>query len=235
VPEELLQGGHDTWAFARTVAKAWRGKELKEDEPLHWKTGWIEVYEKLRVSADFRKAAGNVCMEKILDFIRRELGEFRSSDRIRAELKMEFAKAAQQRLAAGIPLQKPESQERNMHRPRTPSEEYNIRAREYLYSNRDREGSKNPVTVRELAEAVGCSEGKATMLPAWRALMEMRKKHARPKKPKAVSLTDNVLATEGKEDEALQRLIEEHEADWEPSPLEEAPDKAQCVKSYKEV
>jgi hypothetical protein len=175
-------------------------------------------------------------MDRILDFIRRELGEFRCAERIRAELKIEFAKAAKQRIAAGIPLESPKSQREKRSRPRTLSDEYNIKARSYLHSNRKRERTAEPVTVRELAEAVGCSEGKATMLPAWRALMEKRNERAKPKKPRAISLTNSVLATEGHEDEALKRLVEEHEADWEPSPLDEdMPDKALLVKTYKEV
>jgi hypothetical protein len=236
VPKELQKGGRDTSAFARAVARAWRGRKLREDELSNWEAGWVEVYEKLRISEDFQKAADEVGMDRILDFIRRELGEFRCAERIRAELKIEFAKAAKQRIAAGIPLESPKSQREKRSRPRTLSDEYNIKARSYLHSNRKRERTAEPVTVRELAEAVGCSEGKATMLPAWRALMEKRNERAKPKKPRAISLTNSVLATEGHEDEALKRLVEEHEADWEPSPLDEdMPDKALLVKTYKEV
>jgi hypothetical protein len=41
----------------------------------------------------------------------------------------------------------------------------------------------------------------------------------KPRAPKAVSLTDPVLANEGRPDETLNELIAEYKADFEASPL----------------
>jgi hypothetical protein len=231
VPEELRHGGPDTSAFARAVALAWRGQKLDPADTSLAAT-WREVHETLRVSQDFQRAAERVGMEPILDFIRRDLRTFRNPDRVRAEIKIEFGRAAQQRLALHIPLRSREPEARQQ-RPRTLSDEWNIRAREYLINNREREGTENRVTVRELANAIGCSEGKTTGLPAWRVLMEERRKRS-PKRPRAVSLSDKVLASEGRDDESLRRLIDEAEADWEPSPLD-CSARSESVKSYKNL
>ncbi len=104
------------------------------------------------------------------------------------------------------------------HRPDSPSgkristAEANLRAREAL---------KNPKlrSVRKLAKAIGCSAGRIPKLPAWRAYQEELNKPKLPTAPRAVSLTDGVLANEGRDDEALEKLIHEQQADYEESPL----------------
>jgi hypothetical protein len=99
--------------------------------------------------------------------------------------------------------------------------EANIMARHFLQKHRRREKT-NPVSLRELAKALECSEGLVSSLPVWQALMEKRQKLKQvSKKPKAVSLTEKVLATAGNEDDALQRLLAEQARDFEPSPLEQ--------------
>jgi hypothetical protein len=107
--------------------------------------------------------------------------------------------------------------------PRPSREELNVKARTYLRKHRAREKTKDPVSVRELAKVIGCSEGTVVKLPAWRALMERRQKRATPKALRAVQLSDKVLAATGEQDEELQRLIAEQEADREPSPLSDSP------------
>jgi hypothetical protein len=73
-------------------------------------------------------------------------------------------------------------------------------------------------TVRKLAERVGCSTGLVCELPAWRAYQDKLKRE-NPRAPRAVSLTDAVLAKEDRDDEELARLIAEQTADLEESPL----------------
>ena len=73
-------------------------------------------------------------------------------------------------------------------------------------------------TQRSLAKAIGCSPTLTGGLPAWIAYYAEHSK-TKAKAPRAVGLTDAVLNNEGREDAELQRLIGEHEADFEPSPL----------------
>jgi hypothetical protein len=68
---------------------------------------------------------------------------------------------------------------------------------------------------------IGRSEGLVSELPAWQAVMEERRKRNPPsRRPKAVSLTEKLLALNGEEDVELQRLMSEQQQDFEPSPLE---------------
>ncbi|MBU4273122.1 MAG: hypothetical protein KKA28_14775 [Planctomycetes bacterium] len=94
-------------------------------------------------------------------------------------------------------------------RPRVTRQEANLRAREALKNRRIK------WTYRGLAGAVGCSGGLVPKLPAWQAYKEeiqgQRKK--KTPAPKAVSLTDKVLATTGQNDEELKRLMAEQKAD----------------------
>ena len=103
---------------------------------------------------------------------------------------------------------------RKEKRQRISREEANFRAREAL---------KNPKlrSVRKLAEAIGCSEGLVAQLPAWRAYQEELERCGEKKvrAPKAVGLTDAVNANAGQDDPELERLIAEHQADFEESPL----------------
>jgi len=104
-------------------------------------------------------------------------------------------------------------EEAKAKRPRITAAEANLRAREAL---------KNPKlrTARKLAKAIGCSIATVAKLPAWRAYQEGLERQGRKRNiPKAVSLTDKVLATEGREDAELERLIQDQRADLEPSPL----------------
>jgi hypothetical protein len=79
-------------------------------------------------------------------------------------------------------------------------------------------------SLREWAEAIGCSEGLVPDLPLWRKTMELtgRGRGNARAAPKAVSLTHELEAAtgEGDRDEELNRLIAEQERDHEPSPVE---------------
>ena len=88
-------------------------------------------------------------------------------------------------------------------------DEANIRARAYLAEH----ATKRRVSTRELAEAIGCAVGLVPKLPVWIAYQEGLKAHAPAAAPRAVSLTEGVLCNEGREDEELQRLIAEQEAE----------------------
>jgi hypothetical protein len=70
-------------------------------------------------------------------------------------------------------------------------------------------------SVRKLAKAIGCSEGLIAQLPAWRAYQDQLKKMDKSKAggPKAIRLTDAVLASQGQDDPELERLIAEQRAD----------------------
>jgi hypothetical protein len=93
-------------------------------------------------------------------------------------------------------------------------EEANHRARDILREYPE-------ISVRELARRIGCSTGLVSQLIVYRMVRERLDSDAQPKKPKTVSLSDDLLAMTGRDDEALKRLIEEQEADSEPSPLED--------------
>lgn len=76
--------------------------------------------------------------------------------------------------------------------------------------------------LREWAQAIGCSEGLVTRLPFWQQTMDQtgRGKAGKAPAPKAVSLTKNLEAVVGDQDDNLRKLIEEQQADMEPSPLD---------------
>lgn len=99
------------------------------------------------------------------------------------------------------------------NRPRITAAEANLRARAALQNQRKRWG------VRSLAEAIGCSQGLVSKLDAWRAYQDEREAKQGPAAPKAMTMTDRTLASEGREDAALEQLIKEHQADFEDSPL----------------
>jgi len=92
--------------------------------------------------------------------------------------------------------------------PQIKKAEANVKARDYLA----RHAKARRVTARELAKAIPCSAGLVSKLPAWKAYQEGLRK-AKPSAPKAVSLTDGLLAVEGEEDAELERLIAEQEAE----------------------
>lgn len=87
-------------------------------------------------------------------------------------------------------------------------DEANVAAREYLQKH----ARNRKVTVRELAEAIGCSQGLVSRLPAWRAYRKGLTQD-KPPAPRAESLTDRVLDNVGQVDAELNRLIAEQEAD----------------------
>jgi hypothetical protein len=80
-------------------------------------------------------------------------------------------------------------------------------------------------SLREWAEAIGCSAALVTKLPFWQETMEQtgRGKKDKLPAPKAVSLTGSAEAVtgEGNKNEVLNQLIAQQEADKEPSPLED--------------
>jgi hypothetical protein len=85
-------------------------------------------------------------------------------------------------------------------------EEANIRARAILRQD-------PTLSAQELAKKVPCSVGLIPQLPAWRAVMEERKKGRRPKSLRAVSLTRETETVVGEEDPTLTALIEEQARD----------------------
>jgi hypothetical protein len=83
------------------------------------------------------------------------------------------------------------------------------------------------LSERQQAELIGCSWKTWTKTPFYKKAKEKRPAGLgrKPASPKTASLTPKVEATtgEGDRDEVLQQLIEEQEADREPSPLESDP------------
>jgi hypothetical protein len=99
-------------------------------------------------------------------------------------------------------------------RRRKSIQDYDRMARKYL--------ERNPTCTRkQLAGALGCSERTVNNLPSWKTVRAELAKGRKPKSPPTMSLTAKVEANLGDHDEELQRLIEDHEADNEPSPLDD--------------
>jgi transposase-like protein len=228
VPTELQRSGEDCPAFAQTVAAAWNGRRLGEYNCSGWKPGWLQVYDQLKDSADFQKAATDLRMPRVLEFCRGELREFSLADRIRAELKLEFAKAAQARLAAALPLGDPAASKRVG--PRTPGEERERLVSQYLDSH------PNPKR-EDVARSVGCSVTTLLKVPAWQRFSAARHAKRKTRSPATVELSEKVLATQGqgKKDEILNRLIEEQEADFEPSPITDDPPDEKPRRVYRQL
>jgi hypothetical protein len=90
---------------------------------------------------------------------------------------------------------------------------------------------------RAWADAIGCSDGLITKLELWKA--KQKRAGNEPKQtrsPKAVSLTNKVLAVTPDREEELQRLICEQNANLEPSPLDpDPPDHPRKVKHHKKL
>jgi hypothetical protein len=84
------------------------------------------------------------------------------------------------------------------------------------------------LSEREQARKIGCSWQTWTKTPLYataqkkKTRAEQSKRKGNLRGPAVVSFSDKIEAVAGKEDEELQRLIEEQQADSEPSPL--APD-----------
>lgn len=120
--------------------------------------------------------------------------------------------------------------------------EMNVRASDYLKKHAT---DDHVVTVRELADylksvnpAGTCSVRTVTNLPAYRAYrdeLERRGLVGRKHKPKAVTLSDVEHAL-GERDLELDKLMEEHCRDYEPSPLDPDPtDRPRRVRVKKQV
>jgi len=79
--------------------------------------------------------------------------------------------------------------------------------------------------VRAWAKKIGCSVGTAQKTDLWQEKMRQTGKgRIRGQKPKVVALTEKVLAiTAAKGDAALRQLVNEQDADFEPSPLANDP------------
>lgn len=92
----------------------------------------------------------------------------------------------------------------------------------------DKDESFRTKSSREWANAIGCSQAQVVKLPVWKAIME-ESGRARPTggaaRPGVISLTHKVLAgaSQDQGNEELNRLIEEQNADYEPSPLDDDP------------
>ena len=97
--------------------------------------------------------------------------------------------------------------------PSMSAEEANAKAHELL----EADPTFADKSQRDWAREIGCSPTLAGNLTLRRAVMRRRPKG---RKPKTVALTDKLEATIGKDDEALQVLLGEQQADDEPSPLE---------------
>src|SRR5262249_9592521 len=93
---------------------------------------------------------------------------------------------------------------------------------------------------REWAKLIGCSVGLVAELPLWRETMKRtgRGRKNRTPAPKVVSLTSELEAVtgEGEQDGVLKKLLADHKADSEPSPLDDdPPDSPRKVRSRKRL
>lgn len=109
--------------------------------------------------------------------------------------------------------------------------DYNALAAEWIASHKD-ELAKDPwlLTVRKVAQDIGCSASTATTLPIIEAFINERgpRRRGSGRSPRVASYIEGTV---GRMDEALERLKQEHEADFEPSSLDDdLPDKPQRVK-----
>jgi hypothetical protein len=75
------------------------------------------------------------------------------------------------------------------------------------------DGSFVHKTQRQWAEALGCSTGLVSKLPFWKKAMKLSGRGRGEKKPRAVPLTDERLATAAERQAKLQKLIDEQQAD----------------------
>lgn len=82
----------------------------------------------------------------------------------------------------------------------------------WAYMNAVPADQRQRVTVKILAEHLGCSTGHAAGLPAWKSEMERRLRSNQPT-PRTVSLTAKLGSTIGAGDETLDELIEQQSDD----------------------
>jgi hypothetical protein len=87
-------------------------------------------------------------------------------------------------------------------------------------------------SLREWSKAIGCSVGLVVKLPLWKATMTRygRGQEDKLPAPKALSLTSNLEAT--LREAELEELIADHNADFEPSVLDDDPPESQPRKVY---
>jgi transcriptional regulator with XRE-family HTH domain len=102
-------------------------------------------------------------------------------------------------------------------RPRSSKDESNLSARDALKGQPPEK--KKRWTQRDLAKVIGCAYGQVGKLPAWQAYYQEMVRGKKSTAPKAVRLTSAVQAVKGQDDAELERLIAEHTADFEESPL----------------
>jgi hypothetical protein len=121
------------------------------------------------------------------------------------------------------PVGEPPAPGDSMSRPRTTVQEANCKAMELARAD----PAFVQRSLREWADAIGCSHGLVTELPLWQETMRRTGRGRKDKSvaPKAVSLTKPLEAAtgEGDKDDVLNQLIAQQEADKEPSPLEDDP------------
>jgi hypothetical protein len=89
--------------------------------------------------------------------------------------------------------------------------------------------------IHDMAKEIGCSSSTIHKTSFWRTLRDQTGRSRNKNTPKVVSLTDSLEATvgEGDEHEILERLIQEQNADHEPSPLESS--SPRYVKHYRKL
>ncbi|MDC0175569.1 hypothetical protein OAJ60_01420 [Planctomycetaceae bacterium] len=109
---------------------------------------------------------------------------------------------------------------------RATKEEAEILVMLYLIITEGRDKTEKPVTQRELAKKLGCSTGLIAKTEAWKAEMANRRSGRPASSPSVVTLSDKMLeigigSDAREEDSALERLVAEQEADYDPSPLDD--------------
>ncbi len=126
-----------------------------------------------------------------------------------------------------------EGKEPEAHK-RQPMSAREANAKALELADKDKEFVKR--SQREWAEAIGCSDGLVSKLPLWQKTMQLSGRRRKGRgTSKAVSFTKALENTIGEQDDPLQGLIAEQEADYEPSPLEEdtpfsRPKRVRCYK-----
>lgn len=122
-------------------------------------------------------------------------------------------------------------QSQNPKKSKERLDELNVKARRILLDHADQERNGNPLSMRALGKLLGCSPNTVKKLPAWIAVSE--KRPAKARRPKAIRLTNERLAVEEDAAQTLQRLKNEQDLDFEPSPFDS--DKSKQVRSKKRV
>ncbi len=92
---------------------------------------------------------------------------------------------------------------------------------DFLYheKKRGRDFAKDKPSIREIVAATNCALPSIQKTPAWNQLQVMYGSTGRA--PRAVSLTDKVSDTVGRDDHELNALIDDQRKDYEPSPVDD--------------